>query len=42
MTDTPMLLMVANGRYATVKGLEGLEQYDWTNMPKTRTNTVQT
>ena len=41
MTDEVMSLMVANGRYATVKGLEGLKQYDWENMPKTRTNTEQ-
>lgn len=36
-----MSLMVANGRYATVKGLEGLKEYDWSEMPKTRTFTEQ-
>ena len=41
MTDDVMSLMVANGRYATVKGLEGLAQYDWDTMPKTRTKTEQ-
>ena len=41
MSDEPMSLMVANGRYATVKGLEGLLHYDWEKMPKTRTATEQ-
>ena len=41
MTDEPMSLLVANGRYATVKGLSGLLDYDWKTMPKTRTNTEQ-
>lgn len=41
MTDEPMSLLVANGRYATVKGLQGLTEYDWQTMPKTRTNTEQ-
>jgi len=41
MTDEVMSLMVANGRYATVKGLEGLKKYDWENMPMSRTNTEQ-
>ena len=41
MTDEPMSLLVANGRYATVKGLSGLHDYDWSTMPKTRTNTEQ-
>ena len=36
-----MSLMVANGRYATVKGLAGLAEYDWVNIPKSRTNTEQ-
>ena len=36
-----MSLMVANGRYATVKGLDGLLQYDWKTMPKSRTKTEQ-
>lgn len=41
MTDEIMSLMVANGRYATVRGLSGLADYDWTTMPKTRTKTEQ-
>lgn len=41
MTDEVMSLMVANGRYATVKGLEGLTGYDWETMPKSRTDTEQ-
>ena len=41
MTNEVMSLMVANGRYATVKGLNGLKEYDWKTMPKTRTNTEQ-
>ena len=41
MTDEIMSVMVANGRYATVKGLDGLAEYDWSEMPKTRTNTEQ-
>ena len=41
MTDLPMSLMVANGRYATVKGLSGLLKYDWEKMPPSRTNTEQ-
>lgn len=41
MTDSPMSLMVANGRWATVKGIEGLSEYDWENLPKTRTETEQ-
>ena len=41
MTDDIMSLMVANGRYATVKGLEGLSEYNWATMPKTRTKTEQ-
>jgi len=30
-------LMIENGRYATINGLYGLEQYEWDNLPKTRT-----
>ena len=41
MTDAIMSVMVANGRYATVKGLDELEQYDFNNMPKTRSDTEQ-
>ena len=40
-TKQVMSLMVANGRYATVKGLEGLEDYDFKTFPKTRTDTEQ-
>ena len=39
MNDEIASLMVSNGRYATVKGLKGLEDYDWSEIPKTRTNT---
>lgn len=41
MAECPMSVMVANGRYATVTGLEGLAAYDWGSMPKTRTGTEQ-
>ena len=41
MTDKIMSLMVANGRWATVKGLAGLKEYDFDTMPKTRTKTEQ-
>lgn len=41
MTDNIMSLMVANGRYATVRGLDGLAKYDWDVMPKTRSYTEQ-
>ena len=41
MTDDVMSLMVANGRYATVKGLDGLMSYDFEEMPKTRSDTEQ-
>lgn len=41
MTDAVMSLMVANGRYATVRGLEGLKEYDFTSFPVTRTKTEQ-
>lgn len=41
MTGEIMSLMVANGRYATLKGLDALKNYDWEIMPKTRTNTEQ-
>ncbi len=30
-------LMIENGRYATVRNLEGLENYDWEKMTKSRT-----
>jgi len=39
MNDEIISLMVANGRYATVKGLTGLKRYDWKHMPMTRNGT---
>jgi len=39
MTDNIQSLIVANARYATVKGLEGLESYDFEKLPKLRTDT---
>lgn len=36
-----MSLMLANGRYASVSGLEGLREYDFHTMPKSRTYTEQ-
>lgn len=39
MTDEIMSIMVANGRWATVKGLAGLEEYDFEKMPESRTET---
>lgn len=30
-------LMIENGRYATIEGLDGLAEYDWDSLPKTRT-----
>jgi hypothetical protein len=41
MTDHRQSLMMANGRYASVKGLKGLKDYDFKNLPKTRTETEQ-
>lgn len=41
MTDNVQSLMVANGRYATVKGLEGLESYDFERLPKLRSDVEQ-
>lgn len=41
MNDSIQSLMVANGRYATVKGLEGLYEYDFDNPKPLRTNTEQ-
>lgn len=39
MTGEIMSIMVANGRWATVKGLEGLREYDFATMPESRTET---
>lgn len=36
-----MSIMVANGRYATVRGLDGLRAYDFNAFPKSRTSTEQ-
>lgn len=41
MTDEVMSLMVSNGMYARVKGLDGLRDYDFDKMPKSRTDTEQ-
>ena len=41
MTENVQSLMVGNGRYATVKGIKGLEDYNFDKLPKTRTNTEQ-
>jgi len=41
MTDNVQSLMVANGRFATVKGLEGLYQYDFSRMEPLRSQTEQ-
>lgn len=41
MTDAVMSVMVSNGRYATVTGLNGLKAYDFETMPQTRTTTEQ-
>ena len=41
MTNNVMSLMVSNGMYARVKGLEGLADYNFDVMPKTRTDTEQ-
>lgn len=42
MTNNVQSLMVANGRYATIKGLDELKLYDFNNLPELRTNTEQT
>lgn len=39
MTDEIMSIMVANGRWATVRGLQGLKEYDFERMPESRTDT---
>lgn len=39
MTDEIMSIMVANGRWATLKGLSGLAAYDFDAMPQNRTDT---
>ena len=42
MTNNVQSLMVANGRYATIRGLDELKLYDFDNLPELRTNTEQT
>ena len=41
MTDKPMSLMVSNGSWARVKGLDGLSKYDFDAAPFMRTDTEQ-
>lgn len=41
MNDKTQSLMISNGCYARVDGLEGLKNYDFEKMPKWRTNTEQ-
>lgn len=41
MTEDIQSLMAANARYATVKGLKGLKEYDFDTMPPTRSNVEQ-
>lgn len=41
MTDNIMSIMVSNGCYARVKGLNGLRAYDFNTMPMLRTDTEQ-
>lgn len=36
-----MSLMIANGRWATLSSIEDLRNYDFSEMPKLRTNTEQ-
>ena len=41
MTDNVMSLMISNGCYAVVRGLIGLNDYDFNKMPKSRTEIEQ-
>lgn len=41
MTDAVMSLMVSNGAYARVKGIDGLIDYKFEDMPQSRTSTEQ-
>jgi nucleoside 2-deoxyribosyltransferase len=34
-------LMIENGRYATITGLKGLEEYDWEGLPQLRSEFEQ-
>ena len=41
MDEGPQSLMVSNGSYATLKGIEGLMNYDFISMPKLMTKAEQ-
>jgi len=41
MDEGPQSLMVSNGSHATVKGMEGLMEYDFTSMPRQITEAEQ-
>lgn len=41
MDEGPQSLMVSNGSWATVSGLEGLESYDFDGLPRTMTDSEQ-
>jgi nucleoside 2-deoxyribosyltransferase len=41
MDEGPQSLMVSNGSHATVKGMEGLMEYDFTSMPRQITESEQ-
>ena len=41
MDEGPQSLMVSNGSHATVKGLEGLIDYDFASMPRLMTEAEQ-
>jgi len=41
MDEGPQSLMVSNGSHATVKGLEGLMNYDFDSMPRLMTESEQ-
>ena len=41
MDEGPQSLMVSNGSYATLKGIEGLMNYDFISMPKLMTEAEQ-
>lgn len=42
MTSRSMSLMVSNGSWAVISGLEELSKYDFDKCPKTITKTEQT
>lgn len=41
MDEGPQSLMVSNGSHATVKGLQGILDYDFVRMPRTMTDSEQ-